>query len=580
MTGTSEDDSTRRDDVGTARSVRVRRLRRTLTSALAGALLLGAAGAVVGLTRETTVGAAALVQSSPDPNAVEEAASGTTTGDPAARNATYLETELVYLQGDQLAAQVAATVGGPSPELEATRVGDSNVIQITSTAATAATAVAQTQAAADIYVQDRQQRLTTRIAEQFTALDAQIAASDAALNALPRPTTSGFDAQAQQRTALSTQYTDQLAARDALQRAAADVSSVAGVIQAATEQPGSAVSTVVLLALAGAVLGALLGAAAPALASSMSGRLRDEKDVADLGAPLLSPALPRATGSTRHSGQLERAVQLQALALSRGPSTGGSVAFVAGTTGVSTSFAALQHARHAARYRPTLLISAWGASGDELARLGVDGSRSDIAALAPAPGATVTTEALLAAAQPTTVPNLRVLVGGHGGEQELATMVRALTGGLVSAATAAGWGVVVDTGPLDRSDVGLLAARECAETVVIAGVRRSRTDELESTLRALRSAGVALSGVIVTHPARGERTGGVPSRRSAVPTAAAAGSPAAAGPAAAGGNPGAPVQQTGPADEVRPLDSPPAVPRPIHRPAGGGSTSLEQVPRG
>ena len=88
MTGTSEDDSTRRDDVGTARSVRVRRLRRTLTSALAGALLLGAAGAVVGLTRETTVGAAALVQSSPDPNAVEEAASGTTTGDPAARNAT------------------------------------------------------------------------------------------------------------------------------------------------------------------------------------------------------------------------------------------------------------------------------------------------------------------------------------------------------------------------------------------------------------------------------------------------------------------------------------------------------------
>ena len=507
MTWTAEDDAPGRDEGGAARSVRVHRLRRTVASALLGALLLGTLGGLLGLTGDEPVGASALVQSSPDPNAVEEAAAGATTGDPAARNATYLETELVYLQGDQLAEQVTGEVGGAAPELEATRVGESNVIQITTTATSAETAVAQAQAAADLYVADRRARLNTRIAEQTEALEAQIAATDSAIAFLPRPTATGFDAQAQQRTALSTQYTDQLAARDALQRAAADISSVAGVIQSATEQPGSAVSTVVLLGLAGVLLGALLGAAVPALRSSFGGRVRDEKDVADLGAPLLSPALPRASRSGRQAGQLERAVQLQALALRGGPSSGGSVAFVAGTAGVGVSFAALEHARHAARYRPTLLVSVAGGGDDGLAAIGVDSSLRGLADLAPTSGSTVTPDAVVAAAQPTTVPNLRVLVAAPDEVAQVAAVVRALDGGLVSAATGAGWGVVVDTAPLDRSDIGLLAARQCAATVVVAGAKRSRTDEVENTLRVLSAAGVPVSGVVVTHPDRRARAG-------------------------------------------------------------------------
>jgi len=503
MTWTVEDDAPAPETAGAARSVRIRRLRRTLASALVGALLLGAAGAVVGATRTAAVSASALVQSSPDPNAVEQAASGTTAGDPAARNATYLETELVYLTGEQLAARVGAEVGGVVPELNATRVGSSNVLQITSTAATSGSAIAQTQSAADLYVQDRQQRLSRRIADQTAALDAQIAATGRALDGLPSPNgTTGFDAQAQQRSALSAQYADQLSARDALQRAAADVSSIAGVVQSATAEPGGAVSTVVLLALAGAVLGALLGAAMPALASSVGGRLRDEKDVADLGVPLLSPPLPRAAGSEHRGGPLDRAVQLQALALRTGPAGGGSVAFLGGASGTGTSFAALQHARHAARYRPVLLISALGESDDELARLGVDTSRNDFAELAPEPGTSISWAALLPVAQPTIVPNLFVLVAGPGDEQQFSSTVRALAGEPVAAATAAGWGVVVDSAPLDQSDIGLILARQCAETVVVAGIRQSRIDELERTMAVLRSAGVPLSGVVVTHPVR------------------------------------------------------------------------------
>ena len=509
MTWTADDDATGRTEVRTPRAVQTGRMRRTLTGALLGALVLGGAAGAWSTTRDTQVAAVALVLSSPDPTAVDTAAGGATGGDPSARNATYLETELVYLTGSELAGQVAAQTG-VAPQLEASRSGDSNVIQIQATASDEATAVRDAQTAADVYIQDRQQRLTQRITAQTQALDTQIAATDAALSGLDRPLATGFDPQARQREVLSGQYADQLAARDALQRAAADVTQVASQVEGAKPLPGGAVSAVVLAVLGGIALGALVGAALPWLLDALRGRLRDEKDVVDLGEPVLSPPLPWVTRS-RHATDLTRAVQLQALALPAGPVSGGSVAFLAPTAGVGQTFTAVQHARHAARRGRVLLVLAGGTGSEALADLGIDDQHTGLADLLPAPGARLTADRLSAAVQPTKVADLFVLTPGRGHEDDTAVVERALAAGVVLVALASGWAVVVDTAPLDRSDAGMQAARQCAETVLVTAARVSGRDEVERTLQVLASSGVHLSGVLVNRrPRRRSRRAGSP----------------------------------------------------------------------
>lgn len=501
MTWTAEDDATGREEVRTPRALQAHRVRRTLLCALVGAVLLGGLGIAWGSSRTAPVSAVALVSSTPDPTAVEAAAGGTTDGDPTARNATYLETELVTLGGAELADRVAAATEDTTPELEATRSGESNVIQIQATADDTASAVRDAQTAADLYVQDRQRRLTDRITAQTQAVQEQIDATNAALLALDRPLATGFDPQAQQREVLSGQYADQLASRDALQRAGVDVTQVAAVVEQAKPLPGGALSPTVLAAIAAAAIGALLGAFAPRLLGSLRGRLRDEQDLADLGVPVLAPRLRWQKGS-RPAADTARAVQLQALALPAGPVSGGSVAFVASTAGVGASFAAVQHARHAARRGRVLLVLASGGDSQALAGLGLDPQHVGLADLAPAPGTELTAESLAAAVQPTATTDLFVLSPGSRLDADFVGMERALAAGVVPAAVAAGWAVVVDTAPLDRSDAGLQAARQCAETVLVTAIGVSRLDDVEQTVQLLRSAGVRVSGIMVTRPPR------------------------------------------------------------------------------
>ncbi|MCO7220219.1 hypothetical protein [Klenkia sp. PcliD-1-E] len=479
------------------------RRRRALVGALLGAVLLGGLGAALAAGADPEVSASALVQSYPDPGSVENPTTGTVDGDQAARNATYVETELVSLNSADLAGQVAAAVGQPvgDVQLEAVRVGDSNVITITSTAATAAQASAQAQSAADIYVAGRQQRLADRITGLLGTVETQLTNNQQALDALPNPPLNGVDVNQQQRAALAQQNVELLGARDTLQRAAADTGQVAGVIQQATVQPSGALSSAVLTVVAAVLVGALLGGVLAPVVSSLRGRVRDAHDVTGLGVPVLSPDLPASTRG-RRAGDLRRAVQLQALQLPDGPVHGGSLAVVAPGRGVGTTFTAVAHARHAALRRPTLLVSydleeaadvLGGLQGPTLLVLG--GRRDTAGHRIPDAHPTE-----LQVRKVTGTPGLAVLeVPSGSGIDDV------VTSGLVDAAADAGWAVVVDAPPLDSSDEGLRAALQCRETVLVTATGGSRVDDVDRGVQILHGAGATPAGIVVNHAPRGRR---------------------------------------------------------------------------
>jgi hypothetical protein len=118
----------------------------------------------------------------------------------------------------------------------------------------------------------------------------------------------------------------------------------------------------------------------------------------------------------------------------------------------------------------------------------------------------LTAEALTAAAQPTPVADLFVIRPASPLGRDRVGVTRTGTAELVAAAAAAGWGLVVDTPPLDRSDLGVQAARDCAETLLVAGVGHTTVDDVERSLAALRVAAVELTGIVLTHPSRRGRT--------------------------------------------------------------------------
>lgn len=487
--------------------MRLARGRGVVSGALAGALLLGTPVGLVAAASADPVGASALVLSRPDPAVVEQIAAGTSGGSLSGRNDAYLEAELVRLRSADLAAAVARSLSAPGAvQLRANRVEESNALEITAVTDDPRAALAQAQAAAEVYTRERQERLLARIDAQVAVLDTQIATTEAALDELGRAPASGPDPVERQREGLEDRYADQLVTRDLLQRAVAEVPEVAEEVPPARLLATGRLSEGVTTGLGAAALGALAGAAVPGLLAALHGRLRGRRDLAGLGVPVLSPVLPRRRPSTHSTGELERVVQLHALQLPAGPSAGGSLAVLAATAGVGATFTAVQHARHAARHRPTLLVCAAG-TGDALDALGVPrpdgtGGRGESLAV-PGPGAEdlgaedLGAEELVRAAARTAVPNLAVVLWAPTSPT---AAVRATARGLAGAAASAGWALVVDAPPLDRSDLGITVARSCREVVLVAARDRSTVEEVEQALGTLRSAGAEVSGIVVDDP--------------------------------------------------------------------------------
>jgi len=503
MTWTSDEAAAPHDSGRSARGSRAR-WRRSLAAAALGAVVLGLAGGAAAATTDREVSASALVLTSPDPAAVENPVDPGAIGDQSARNSTYLETELVYLSGADLAAQTSDAVGGGATALSAARVGDSNVVEITATAGSAGAAREQAQAATDLYVAGRRQRLADRITTQLTALETQVSETLAELEVLDANVLQ-TTAQQQQAQTLRTRYADQLAVRDVLQRAQADVDRIAGVVQSAVARPGSGLPPVVWGALLGALLGALAGAAVPTLLRAADGRLRDEHDLDDLDVPVLVPPVPAVSGGRRRGGldgrggAVGRAVQLQALQLPKGPTDGGSLVVLAGRSGVGATFVATQHAVHAAERGPTLLVCAAG-TGPDAEALGVWADAPGAASLAPTADGTIREEELGAVLQETSVPDLSVL--GPGTDDDRYGVPDPVLAAVVSTASRLGWRVVVDTPPLDASDAGARLARVCDRSVLVVAARRTRVDDVGTTLEVLRAAGSTPSAVLVNHVPR------------------------------------------------------------------------------
>ena len=77
--------------------------------------------------------------------------------------------------------------------------------------------------------------------------------------------------------------------------------------------------------------------------------------------------------------------------------------------------------------------------------------------------------------------------------------------GLADAAAVAGWAVVVDAPPLDRSDEGLLAARQCRETILVAATGPSRIADVDRAVQILHGAGATPAGIVVNRAPRHRR---------------------------------------------------------------------------
>ncbi|MEJ5915910.1 hypothetical protein [Pseudokineococcus sp. 1T1Z-3] len=486
------------------------------------AALLGAVlGGVLGATRSVSSTAASLMALQPDSSVTSNPDASL---DPSVDvSDAFLQTELVYLNSERFTSEVEDAAGG-EVDLEATRVNQSNVVQVSATADTPQVALAAAEIAAERYNEVRAEQAVARLDEQAAAvqdqLDTVVGQIDAASTGSVLPPDAGTV------TALQGRYENLLTLSSSIGLARQTADQGATILQPAVVSEPDGLPPAALGVVLGALLGALAGAGLALTWRQRSTTLRGEADLVGVDG-VLAPRAPLAgagdlvpvgAGAT---SPLARSAQRQSAQLLAGrDDTPVVVAMVGAGEGAGTSVLALHHAAAMARRAPVVLVLAGdavpGATPSPAGSLpGVDTSGRGLLDLGTHGHRPLAAEELLAVAQVSGVEGLLVITAGTRGASA-SDLEHLANRGLVAALRATGHDVVVDAPSLDRSGAGPRLAALADTCALVAGLWVSSRDDVHVGVRALTADGHG-PAVLLAEPASPRERRGRGAAADAVP---------------------------------------------------------------
>jgi uncharacterized protein involved in exopolysaccharide biosynthesis len=170
----------------------------------------------------------------------------------------FLQSEVLIIAGDEFRRDVASRAGDDDPAIDAAQVGTTDVIAITATAANAEAAANLANAAADVYVQRREDGASTRLEEARTEIADQLSETSQALQGLAASAPEDPVAQAR-RVALEDELARLTGLDNELRLAAVEGGSAVTIIDPATAEEAVSTASPVRNALLGALVGTLVG---------------------------------------------------------------------------------------------------------------------------------------------------------------------------------------------------------------------------------------------------------------------------------------------------------------------------------
>ncbi len=477
-----------------------RRRWRPLVAGLVLGLMLGAlVGGLYGAHKPASYRATTALSVLPD--TVVNSAQGQNS--PTLDATSYIQSQLVVLNGSRLAAQVQQQLKlSSSPDVSSIQIGQSYVVQVTATAGSAQQALSVASATASAYAKLRSQQLTAELNSSVKSLETQISdvRSSLALAQLAPGLTPS-------ETAQETEYERLLGVDSSLKLALPQVNRLVTVLSPASLSRSSLSPTVKDL-LGGAILGALLGVALMIVLRRAMSRIRTVGDLASLGVPVLLPVVERRSARGRRNPAAWRGGpgRLLAARLSRNHTEGVEpIIVVAATPGVGASFVAATIAGGLTERGPVLLVlAAEIVNGSRQRRL--DAATGTAAGAIRPPELLGETVQLLGEPMPSTVPGVWLLPG-HQESDGLRGVLPSTRSGLLAdvsrRATTAGWHVVIDAPALSDSDLALDCAADGAVTALVVGRGSSRPAEVLSAVELFQARGIRFAGAVLNDAPRG-----------------------------------------------------------------------------
>ncbi|NHC44743.1 hypothetical protein [Motilibacter aurantiacus] len=452
---------------------------------LVGLVVLGAvAGAAVQQARPSTYVSTVRIDLAPG-----DLLAPSSTGD------RQVATELLYLTGPEVARAVQAQA--PGAALDAAQVGLSNVVQVSVSTDSEQEAVRGAEALLAAYTE----RLGAEASGRVESLQNELSQITSQLSQLPA--TPRTQEEELVRAGLQGQY-------DALLNSLGQARvQAAGPTAVALDQPADNVGERSPSLPRGGALGALLGcllALAVIAFRRRTWRVEDVDDVVRLGERPLGPQVPGVSGAwvsalpgRASQDPVESAARLVAGRLLANKEPGRPVVLQSVDDAAAGSVVAVNVATALARETPTVLLCAADAYERRVARwFAVPDAAYGLADLKGEESA----RSIDGLVQPTAVEGLYLLPAGSRSARQVERAEDAVCSpDLLSRFAAAGWRVVVDAPPICDSAVVNRMAGSAPVVAVVATVGRTPVDLLHRGLSELRSAGLAVEGVVVSAPA-------------------------------------------------------------------------------